>query len=91
MNTHFLLFLFLSLRCVDGTITIVDTDKHLPSKPDSKVGQRLWKGYGYMARLQYVPGNLPLCGLDNGGRTWNITRPPDGLPGTYRRIYYSLK
>jgi hypothetical protein len=81
MNHHLGLFLFLSLLgSVHGTITIVDTDKHLTSKVDRKLGERLWKGYGYMARLQYVHGNLPLCGLD---RTWNITRPTDGLPGAY--------
>ena len=86
MNHHHLLWVGLcllsSLDSARGTVTIFDTDKHLPSKPDRKVGQRLWKGYGYMARLQYVHGNLPLCGIDNNSPTWNITRPTDGLPGT---------
>lgn len=35
--------------------------RHFPSREDAIYGKSLWKGYEYNARLQYIPGNLPLC------------------------------
>ena len=72
------LLLLLLPTTTDAYITIVDSGKQYSSRPDRSVGERLWKGYEYMGRMQYIHGNLPLCGLS---QTWNITPPPDGLPG----------
>ena len=72
---------------VHATITDVASGKRWNSKPDYKVGSRLWKGYEYVAHLQYVPNNLLLC--PPAGETpphpiWNVTRPSDGAPGKHR-------
>jgi hypothetical protein len=74
-----LLLLIAIFKAAEADITIVQTGKRLLSKPDRRLGERLWKGYEYMGRLQYVNGNLLLCGHE----TWNITVPHDGLPGEY--------
>lgn len=78
--------LVLLTQTADATITEVATGKHWNSKPDKKLGQRLWQGYEYVAHLQYVRSNLQLCPLPSEGngnqpRMWNITRPLDSTPG----------
>jgi len=81
---------------VSATITVMDTGRRYRSRQDLTVGKRLWKGYEYMGRLQYVDGNLPLCpneerdaegweeenerGEGDGKKTYNVTVPKDGLP-----------
>jgi hypothetical protein len=69
---------------VHATITAIDTGKEWSSKPDHKVGRKLRRGIEYIARVQYVSGNLLLCPGPDPTRIWNITRPPDGNPGTSR-------
>jgi hypothetical protein len=69
------------MGAAQASITIVDSGKTLASKPDRKLGERLWKGYEYIGRLQYVQGNMQLCrGLDPSSK-FRITVPSDGLPG----------
>lgn len=71
---------------VEATITVMDTRHRYASRQDHSLGKRLWKGYEYMARLQYVDGNLPLCPDDNDNNhsmhhaPYNLTVPEDGLP-----------
>mmetsp|Transcript_18356 Transcript_18356/g.52445 ORF Transcript_18356/g.52445 Transcript_18356/m.52445 type:complete len:582 (+) Transcript_18356:294-2039(+) len=65
-----------SICRTEATITIIDTEKRLPSKPDRKIGASLWKGYEYLGHLQYIHDNLPLC----GDKTWNVTLPRDNVP-----------
>ncbi len=75
--------LSLCLSMAVAEITIVDTGKVFVSKPDRKMGPRLWKGYDYMGRLQYVHGNLQLCpDALNPNARFRIIAPSDGLPGT---------
>jgi hypothetical protein len=64
-----------------ASITIVDSGKILDSKPEKHLGTRLWKGYEYIGRLQYVPNNLQLCKGEGGSFT--ISAPEDGLTGKY--------
>lgn len=59
---------------VEASISIVDTGMTFDSKPDRKVGQRLWKGYEYLGRLQYLDDNL--C----TSKKLNVVQPIDGLP-----------
>lgn len=48
-------------QVVDASITIAETGQVFDSKPERYVGQRLWKGYEYMGRLQYLAENPTLC------------------------------
>lgn len=67
---------------VDASITIVDSGKILDSKADKSMGVKLWKGYEYIGRLQYIQTDLQLCKLPNeGDKPFEIVAPPDGLPG----------
>jgi hypothetical protein len=72
-------FLVLFSSIAEASISIVETGRTFESKPDRKVGQRLWKGYEYLARLQYVAENPTLCSLD-ATHVLNIVPPTDGLP-----------
>jgi RING-like zinc finger len=49
------------MRGVEATITVVSTGTRYGCRQDKAVGKQLWRGYEYMAALQFVPGNLPLC------------------------------
>jgi hypothetical protein len=73
--------LLLLLGAAQATITIVDSGKTVVSRPDRKLGERLWKGYEYIGRLQFVQGNMQLCRGDDPSRKFRITVPSDGLPG----------
>lgn len=47
------------------------------------MGRRLWRGYEYVARLQYIDANPWLCpGIRNQtvDEKYNITVPSDGVP-----------
>jgi hypothetical protein len=82
--------LLLVVPTVEATITVMDTRHRYASRQDHSLGKRLWKGYEYMARLQYVDGNLPLCPDNHYHRDdtnmhmhttpYNLTVPEDGLP-----------
>jgi len=64
-----------------ASIKIVDSGRTIPSRPDRQLGQKLWKGYEYMGRLQFLHGNLQLCpSPDDPHRRFSITVPSDGLP-----------
>jgi hypothetical protein len=70
---------------VEATITVMDTRHRYASRQDHTLGKKLWKGYEYMARLQWIDGNLPLCPEnENSGMVhrapYNLTVPQDGLP-----------
>jgi RING-like zinc finger len=47
------------MRGAEATITIVSTGTRYGCRQDKAVGKQLWRGYEYMAALQFVPGNLP--------------------------------
>jgi RING-like zinc finger len=49
------------MRGVEATITVVSTGTRYNCRQDTALGKQLWRGYEYMAALQFVPGNLPLC------------------------------
>jgi hypothetical protein len=71
---------------VEATITVMDTRLRYASRQDHSLGKKLWKGYEYMARLQYIDGNLPLCPDNENNHhdmhhaPYNLTVPEDGLP-----------
>lgn len=66
-----------------ASITIMETGKIFPSRPEKKLGHQLWKGSEYMGRLQFVHGNLQLCqSAQDPHRRFPITETMDGLPGT---------
>lgn len=69
-----------TLSICSASITVVDTAKRFPSRQDVEYGKRLWKGYEYYARLQFVQGNLPLCPTTNDDRNYTVTVPDDGIP-----------
>ena len=82
-----LLLCFSSHVVVDATVSIIDSGVTYESRPDHKIGQRLWKGYEYMGRMQHIIENPTLCPPQDGGfetdKKYKITPPSDGLPGTY--------
>jgi hypothetical protein len=66
-----------------ATITLVDTKQKFASTQDRNLGKSLWKNNEYMARLQYVDGNLPLCPSSPSASThpkYNLTVPSDDSP-----------
>ncbi|KAG7369305.1 ring finger domain containing protein [Nitzschia inconspicua] len=79
---HLLLLLVLPLKLVSATISIVESGRTFESKPDYKVGQRLWKGYQYMGRTQLLHENQSLCpqNFPNPSSKLSIIKPDDGLP-----------
>ena len=65
----------------DAMITILDTNKRFASKQDNYYGPLFWKGYQYMARLQYLPGNMEACpSQDSYEPEQQLIAPTDGLP-----------
>jgi hypothetical protein len=68
-----LLWLLLT-HASNATITLLDTGETYGSVQDASLGKRLWRGYTYMAHLQYV---VDACDPDV---YYNITVPDDGLP-----------
>jgi hypothetical protein len=67
---------------VEATISILDSGVTYESRPDHKVGQRLWKGYEYMGRMQHIIENPTLCPQDfPPDKKFHIKQPSDGLPG----------
>jgi hypothetical protein len=81
-----LLVVLSSLSTTNATITVTETQQRYASRQDHLLGRKLWKGYEYPARLQYIDGNLPMCPDDNDDgnnkakQSYNITVPADGLP-----------
>jgi len=75
-----LLQLLLLATPSDATISIIDSGKKFPSKPDPRIGQPLLRGYEYMGRLQYVPDNPTLCPGPYPHQAFDIVTPTDGLP-----------
>ena len=72
------LLLLLIIPLCHATITVMDSGKRFASKQDAN-GKRLWKGYEYYARLQYLEGNMALCpGMKPENRT--LIPPEDGIP-----------
>jgi len=70
---------------VNAAINVLDDNQHsqhFSSRPETNIGKQFVRGYQYMARLQYLEGNLPLCsyGLPYKKIKWNVTVPDDGLP-----------
>lgn len=56
-------------------------DKEFPSWEEKKLGHRLWKGYQYMGRLQYVESNLHLCQMTSDvNHRFPIVPSTDGIP-----------
>lgn len=78
----FLAFLMLvGPWCVHASITIMETAKSFPSRPEKKLGHQLWKGSEYMGRMQFVHGNLQLCkSVQDPHRRFFISESMDGLP-----------
>lgn len=69
----------------DASITVMDSGKQFPSRPDKKLGHQLWKESDYMGRLQFVHGNLQLCkSAQDPHHKFSITQTMDGLPGMYQ-------
>eukprot|EP00522_Entomoneis_paludosa_P014444 CAMPEP_0172459624 /NCGR_PEP_ID=MMETSP1065-20121228/33397_1 /TAXON_ID=265537 /ORGANISM="Amphiprora paludosa, Strain CCMP125" /LENGTH=623 /DNA_ID=CAMNT_0013214371 /DNA_START=319 /DNA_END=2190 /DNA_ORIENTATION=- len=62
-----------------ATITVLDSGKRYASRQDRFYGPLFWKGYQYMARLQYVEDNLSLC-PEPFNRTHTLQTPVDNLP-----------
>jgi hypothetical protein len=79
--TCFAVVMFFS-SIAEASISIVDTGRTFDSKPDRLVGQRLWKGYEYLSRLQYLSENPTLCPTSDSSRSEliNVILPTDGLP-----------
>jgi len=66
---------------VKASITILETAKSFPSRPEKKLGHQLWKGSEYMGRMQFVHGNLQLCkSAQDPHRRFFISESMDGLP-----------
>lgn len=80
----FLAFLQLVLLVpwqAQASITIMETAKSFPSRPEKKLGHQLWKGSEYMGRMQFVHGNLQLCkSVQDPHRRFAINESMDGLP-----------
>ena len=69
---------------VQATITILETAKSFPSRPEKKLGHQLWKGSEYMGRMQFVHGNLQLCkSAQDPHRRFFISESMDGLPSRF--------
>jgi hypothetical protein len=68
------------IRTIDASIQVVDLGRVYQSRPDKYFGLQMRNGLEYPARLQRIPDNLHLCGL----QPWNVTIPHDGLPGEKR-------
>jgi hypothetical protein len=69
---------------VEATISIADSGRTFESRPDHRLGPRLWKGYEYMGRMQYILDNPTLCPDTNHAsnpKKYQIVKPEDGLPG----------
>mmetsp|Transcript_58094 Transcript_58094/g.142001 ORF Transcript_58094/g.142001 Transcript_58094/m.142001 type:complete len:653 (-) Transcript_58094:84-2042(-) len=79
-----ILLVHLSVVSVDASISIAETGQTFDSKPERYIGQRLWKGYEYMGRLQYLTENPTLCPPPSSSGTsttkFRINQPSDGLP-----------
>ena len=90
-----LLVVFLSVVSVDASISIAETGQTFDSKPERYIGQRLWKGYEYMGRLQYLAENPTLCQPPSSSETsttkYRINQPSDGLPGEFSSVAYPTK
>lgn len=72
----------LTLQKASATIIVAGSGERFATRPDTTIGERLTDGYEYMARLQRLDDNLDLCpNTDTEPYTYNITVPPDGLPG----------
>jgi len=74
-----LLSLCFLLLPVNATITILDSGKRFASREDKYYGPLFWKGYQYMARLQYINENFSLCPSENN-KTQSLQLPVDNLP-----------
>jgi len=80
------LLILLQPSPVQASITIADTSRVFPSRPESTLGHQLEKTSYFMGRLQFVHGNLQLCkSSQNPTLSFPITEPLDGLPGTYTK------
>ena len=67
-----------------ASITVMDSGERYRSRADHVFGKAFVRGGEYMARLQYLEGNLHLCPSASQDKTWNLTHvPPDMLPGTF--------
>lgn len=76
------IFSSLALQKASATVIMVGSGERFATRPDAMIGERLTDGYEYMARLQRLDDNLDLCPTgDSEPYTYNITVPPDGLPG----------
>lgn len=68
------------------TGSIVVDDKEFASREEKTLGHRLWKGYAYMGRLQFVEGNLQLCRQQSDpSHRFQITPTTDGIPGMQKK------
>lgn len=56
-----LLVLSFSTTSIEASVSIAETGQTFDSRPERHIGQRLWKGYEYMGRLQYLAENPTLC------------------------------
>eukprot|EP00526_Cylindrotheca_closterium_P008660 CAMPEP_0113616602 /NCGR_PEP_ID=MMETSP0017_2-20120614/8325_1 /TAXON_ID=2856 /ORGANISM="Cylindrotheca closterium" /LENGTH=511 /DNA_ID=CAMNT_0000525923 /DNA_START=265 /DNA_END=1800 /DNA_ORIENTATION=+ /assembly_acc=CAM_ASM_000147 len=74
--TACLLLLFAG-STVEATITVVSTQQKFPSEPVKGIGRHMWKGYEYIARLQYLPHHLDLCDITE---PVSVTVPQDSVP-----------
>ena len=74
--------LFLSLPNADASIIDMDSGRSFPSRQVKTIGKHLWRGYEYMARLQYLDANPWLCPSSdpNADDHLNITVPAEGVP-----------
>ena len=79
---HRLFGFLLLVRCTHASIVDMDTGRRFSSRQET-LGKRLWRGYEYPARLQYMNENPWLCPTYNSDYDYgdlNVTVPTDGLP-----------
>lgn len=72
---NLVLLLATCLCVVEATITVMETGRVFPSRPDDYLGQPLWRGYEYMARMQILENNLSLCHPGN----YTVEPTDDGM------------
>ena len=71
------------LQKTTASITVIESGKTYPSRPDKHLGVHLWKGIDFFGKLQFVHGNMQLCRGADPTRKFKIVTPEEGIQGTF--------